>query len=635
MKRKNLFTVMFVSLVLALGITSVSVTSLTKNKEEVKTAEASSTKSFTGFYKKVTDVSSLSNDDTVLIVSDTGEIIRDLGGNPGFLYTTTDRVHLSSDKNYVYLDNAYVTPQTVKIHDGNQYSFYGEYNPFSRYSASGYIAYDYRGSGIEEGSIDYVGDNIGILYFKDGSGLRKTIVPNSSFTLSYHDGFMHILNVGVEKSLVFTAGYSSRFYLADGNWSNVNIYKPAYVSKVDVISGLTTNEYHQGDKIDLSGLTIKVTLIGATQYNVLYDNDPGFFSCSEYVYGTGNTKNAVTYVDTSFDVDITIIPSSVMYERVTQSYNDYRGRYYLATQVGSNKYLFNGYTSDGAQIYPALFYTSKGKEYVDVDSNTDLDTKRERAQMEVVKSTTYFKLRFDNTYYLFVNDDYSIYYLNKALDIDHDFKPSASLKMMYDSVNNYAYVALVENDVVTNKVLSYYNNQYKFVEKGTANAGVFRLYHIVDPDTIYADINYMRQEMKNVFSLCNDQGETDFSVDVNKGINRWTNLSASFAGLEIDSQAYLANLTYTHGLEERDSLEDLIDRYDYIITKYRSLNDFMGRRALAETLQPQQSRAITAYLQNSSDVYPVLIIVVSVSAISLVSFLLIIKQRKNKSITSK
>ena len=625
--KKKLLSKVIMALTLMLGITTVSVANITNNKE-TRPAEASCTNSFTGFYKKVTSVSDLENDDVVLLVSDSGEIIRDLGGNPGYLYTTTDRVHLSSDKNYVYLDNAYVTPQTIKIHDTNQYSFYGEYNPFSRYSASGYIAYDYRGSGIEDGSIDYIGDNIGILYFKDGCGLRKSIVPNSSFTLSYHDDHMYCLNVGTNKSLVCIDGYDHRFYLDDNSWSNINIYKRAYVSKVEATHGLTYSEYHQGDKINLSGLIVKVTLIGATQYNVSYDTDPGFFSCSEYVYGTGNTTNTVTYVDTSFSVDVTVIPSSVMYEKVTQSYNDYRGRYYLATQIGNSKYLFNGYTSDGGQIYPALFYTSKGKEYVDVDSDADLDTKRERAQMEIVKSTVYFKLRFDNTYYMFVNDDYSIYYLNKAMDINHDFKPSANLQMLYDSVNNYAYVALVENDEVTNKVLSYYNNQYRFVEKGTANAGVFRLYHIVDPDTIYSDINYMRGEMIKVFSLCNDQGETDFSVDVNKGINRWPNLSASFLGLEIDSQAYLANLTYTHGQEERDSLEDLIDRYDYIITKYRSLSDFMGRRALAETLQPQQSHPLEMYHQDNFENYSLLVIVIVVTSFSLVTVLFFYKQKK-------
>ena len=620
--KKSILSIIFAALSVSLGITTISVAKFAK--KETEEVAASSTKSFTGLYQKVTSLTSISDGDQVLLVSNDGHVIRDLGGNPGFLYTTTDRVHLSSDKNLVYLNNAYVTPQTIRIHDNDQYSFYGEYNPFSRYSANGYIAFDNRGDGIHEGSIDYIGDNIGILYFKDGSGIRKTICPESSFTLSYHDNNMYVHNVAEDLSLVYGGGYAERFYLSGGNWSNINIYKKAVISSFTMTHGLNKTEYHSGDKIELDGLSVRVNLIGGSQYDVSYFYNPSYFTSYDYVYGTGNTTNDVYFVDqtNALQVSLTVVPTTTPYERLTSPQRGYEGRYYLATEIGSTKYLWNGYTATGSEIYSALFYNAGGKECVDVNSSTDVDTKRTRAKMDIVRySDNYYKLIGDTSYYVKLNGDYTIRYEIKAMD-------AAVVSFVYDSTNKYVYAALVENNVVTNKVLSFHNNQYKFIEKGTSNAGVFRFYHINDPETINQDVRYIVNEMKRVFSLCNDKGETNFSIDVNQGIQRWNNLSASFWGLGLDSQSFLRNVTYTHNQETKDSLEDLIDRYDYIILKYPSLDDFMARRQVAEQLQPQQSPFVTTYLQANRDASITLIVVISITSTSLLSVLLIVKKRK-------
>ncbi len=44
-------------------------------------------------------------------------------------------------------------------------------------------------------------------------------------------------------------------------------------------------------------------------------------------------------------------------------------------------------------------------------------------------------------------------------------------------------------------------------------------------------------------------------------------LSNAFASLGADAQGYFANLTYTLGATSSGTDEDLVDRYDYIVTK--------------------------------------------------------------------
>ncbi len=63
--------------------------------------------------------------------------------------------------------------------------------------------------------------------------------------------------------------------------------------------------------------------------------------------------------------------------------------------------------------------------------------------------------------------------------------------------------------------------------------------------------------------------------------------------------------------------------------KYPSLDDFMGRKPFAESLQPQQSLFVVPYFQNNLDFSMVLIIVAIATSSVLLFTLIIIKKRSH------
>ena len=123
--------------------------------------------------------------------------------------------------------------------------------------------------------------------------------------------------------------------------------------------------------------------------------------------------------------------------------------------------------------------------------------------------------------------------------------------------------------------------------------------------------------------ICNIDGEApDFG-------NNWTDFASAFNDLHVDGQGYLANMTYTHNAETLGSVKDIIDRYDYIISKYPSLNDFMNRvdaGTYQQTFNNLSAIHPSTILKDNSS----LIFVFSIISISLViTLVLVIKKRKH------
>ena len=75
---------------------------------------------------------------------------------------------------------------------------------------------------------------------------------------------------------------------------------------------------------------------------------------------------------------------------------------------------------------------------------------------------------------------------------------------------------------------------------------------------------------------CVSDGQTNFTID------NWLETKTAFEALSVDIQGYLANLTYIHNREESDSIGNMIDRYDYILSKYQNTYvDYMNRKEAA------------------------------------------------------
>ena len=72
----------------------------------------------------------------------------------------------------------------------------------------------------------------------------------------------------------------------------------------------------------------------------------------------------------------------------------------------------------------------------------------------------------------------------------------------------------------------------------------------------------------NATDVCDPTGQVN---SITKPL--WTALEEEFTALSAEAQGLLAKVTYTHGEEQARSVEDAMDRYDYIIAKVRTFAD--------------------------------------------------------------
>ena len=249
----------------ALCLSLIGVTALLSHSPKASEVQADHSHSTAGLYARVTDVSDIHDGDTVIMISDNGHAVRDIGGNPTFLYTRNDSIFVSQDHSLALLDNAYVVPFTVRQgYTAGTFAFYGDYNK-NYTNMGGYVSYDRRGSNNDNpGPHDYSGNGAGIGYWYEGCGLRKNKdLKESSFTLTYNEedgvGHMWIQNVYLKDNqvdgewkapnLVWTSSYSDRFGWGWG--SNINIYKQLSVTSVSMVTPPDQTTFTVGDKLDL------------------------------------------------------------------------------------------------------------------------------------------------------------------------------------------------------------------------------------------------------------------------------------------------------------------------------------------------------------------------------------------------
>lgn len=144
-------------------------------------------------------------------------------------------------------------------------------------------------------------------------------------------------------------------------------------------------------------------------------------------------------------------------------------------------------------------------------------------------------------------------------------------------------------------------------------------------NSVYTHVDGFMENLKNSLEVCQPEG-TNLEVTT----TAWEDLATQFENLELPAQSIIAGTRYTHGKEKYNSREDLIDRYDYIISKYSQFNDFMSRKN-AGTYQnnygvsPENNvTAITV----SKESAVIIVVVASVVSISMIGILLIIKKHK-------
>lgn len=542
----------------ALCLSLVGVTALLSHSPKASEVQADHLHSTAGLYYRVTDVSDIQYGDTVIIVSDNGQVVRDIGGNPAFLYTRNDSIAVSQDRSLALLDNAYVVPFTV--HQGyteGTFAFYGDYNN-NNTDMGGYVAYDRRGSsGANPGPHDYSGNGAGIGYWYEGCGLRKyNNLKESSFTLSYTEengGNMLVKNVyldeqGLTPNLVWTSSYSDRFGWGWG--SNLNFYKQLDAASFSLETLPNKTTYTVGDKLDLSGLVAEVHYGGNQQVEIAYDDNPQFFRHDEYVSGSGSVQTIVSlpFLSASFHLDITVNSSNGYYYRTTSPIYDGRGKWLLTIDLGTQE-------EPDVRALRANGDTTSLANVTVVDDHIDPNI-----------TTAIFTIQLiDDQFYLQYIDGSDVYYVIPDGGVGLDLSTTKQSPITFEYSETY------HTTLIKNGAGAYLGNGGGLLTIGFNDGTPVTLYHL--PCNL-EELSGFTASLKSLLSYCSSDGDFDYYATYK---TQWDAMASSFDALSDDAQAYLRNLSYDHGAEERDSLEDLIDRYDYILSKYDAL-DFMGRK---------------------------------------------------------
>ena len=143
-------------------------------------------------------------------------------------------------------------------------------------------------------------------------------------------------------------------------------------------------------------------------------------------------------------------------------------------------------------------------------------------------------------------------------------------------------------------------------------------------ETELNNINGFKTQLSSVTNVCDGTGLSDRITN-----DSWNTLGNTFNALPVMVQGFLANVTYTHNQEEPNSIEDLIDRYDYIVSKYPNHSDFMQRGSLIEDLQQRADNSGLSLISDDNNVSVIILVISSFVAITSLFSFLIYKKNNN------
>ena len=563
----------------------------------------------TGTYQKVVNHANLQDGDTVLIASTNSDhVVSTCGGNPGYIYgdDNTENINYSEDRNTITLTNTYATEFTVVINENGSYAFKSTFavNGFSFDVHTGYISCFQHNEFSNYRSIER-------FLWKVGHREGTPTDPKSSWTLTTDEN--HIIHAdNVSDNDVHLAYYvlNDENMLYNGR-NGFYLYKKidAITYNVSVAVQPSKTSYNVGEAIDLSGLEVNVSHTGAiTPDSVVYDEHKDRFYFQEYASNNMGGYLYVTYMhddaNADFAIPLTVTNPADNYAKVTSGSNDYRGQYMLAACVSGNDYaLFDadegGYldgTVSGLVVTPSI-YSNQWK-----------------VKVELIKINGSYRIKsYDN-------------YNGKDTYIHVDSE-SGDITVGQSSIDDTPLDAVYTNDGIllkirnTNMYMTFNSSDWSEEIKFRDGVGInVYLYGRGLNETELNNIDDFKTELSSVTNVCDSTGLSDNITD-----NSWNTLGNSFNALPVMAQGFLANVTYMHNQEEENSIEDLIDRYDYIVSKYPNHSDFMQRGSLISDLQPRANNIeLSKIIENN----PVTIVIIVCSLLAVSCLALFIYRKK-------
>ena len=585
----------------------------------------------TGFYQKVTDIDRLENGDKIVLVQTWNrEIFSYFGGNPAYACCTeNEKDYFTNDNKYVGLKDSEACEFTLsKVSDGN--SYYYQFRGHMTMCWSGvcdvlmaHCPYDYT----DFDSIAYfVGHSLGAYKY-------NTSIANDEKTK------WTITQSGEALSIVNRSNSSVTL--------NYTIYRKVdiYLSFSSSLYSLDYKDYFIGDKLNLHGLTIEVYDNYYNTYTTYkYENNQNLIYMDDY-YVKANQTKYTAYLrgldKTNYPFEFYINTPETAKPYYFSKYNitelkDYRGSYLAAIEIenmsSNNLYLPARYAS-----YPN-YWTANAARCTMENGNIPVENRTLLHEVIIIDL-----IKYENQYHYIAKTKDDRYFNNPYYDNDELWRDTSNYEFieLTDEVSPSNFIEIKEvGNNLTFGFKSMYDDEISFCadtqyntfyfdtkpDSGSRYSDVY-LYKLAMTDEVQDEIDDFINDFYTQTANCDATGDARYIFS-----HHWERLEIEFNIMSADARGYLANLNYTHNAENHGTAEDIIDRYDYILSKYDDLWDFMGRKDATthqDTSHPSSTTNLFNNLNdfNSSTAIAIILVVALTSATVL---FIVIKKRKQQ-----
>ena len=417
-------------------------------------------------------------------------------------------------------------------------------------------------------------------------------------------------------------------YYSPDNYDSVKLYREIDLSNLKIERAVDQDQTTvlEGSYIDLSGLELRIGYLGDTDDRTFiskYNIDQPFYDISTAVKNHGYV--VCYFCGSTFNVACNVVSQEdapTYYQEMKTVRNDYRGTYILG--VESSKLIILGATTGTQKDMSDGQYTAyETIRQFDIDVSSTLDTSDEydgstiannyyTIQRKTIDGVSYlFLVSKNNEYLTNINNGKDLPYLTDTLNVNDAI-----------SIDDDLYI------IRNNKKLVYNNDSelFEFVNSVEPNHSRIELFKkICDYESEVASFVNGFNSYTN--SHCDASGTIQTTID-SEG---WSSQANAFNTLSPDAQGYLANMEYIHNSEVSGSTADIIDRYDYIVSKYK-FEDFTSRKYANTWQNNVQGGNVSSLLKKiESNNIPVVIVISSILSISIIAAtLLFIKKRKEQ-----
>ena len=564
-----------------------------------------------------------------------------MGGNPCFTYADTVNGG-NNDRTKFYFDSTSV----IKLLVGQGFNGLGSYSFKSLRTASEESSYWLKTNNrylsyadkITIDGHDYGYHNDGITIQTKGDIIFKNDLDEySSWNLDFDsDGFVYMTRynepnrygqegitnpISMQWNNSYTQGGYFGYYFGSSSLRilrKIDITDPTQFEFYIPKKGTKTH-YEPDETAVLDGLEMDVLYkLDYTHIPVTYENESSFFTPGRASYASQELSFEWCGIETSYSVTVDVEKTDEHYYYSMHGFNeinDLRGTYLLGVNDDSVTKVLNlsDIPTDSSDA-KAPAATSLSDEFETICDKNDLNqylTDITNNVFEIVYDTDGYYVKVGSSY--LCRENRSTYYLLYLGTRENSFQVRLGLNGTLRTPDNDIFIychSYGSTGVYLNKYGNVNSNEDEMV-----------LYKKELSSENSTEMNTFCASFFSHTSVCTND---DTTVLENLG---WSTLASEFNDLSVDSQGYIACLTYVHNGEASESLNDMVDRYDYIVNKY-GMNNFMNRNS--DLMNNLQGNTNPANMQNTIVNHNAIIVVVAVSMIVLTSITAIFLFKKRK-----